>query len=97
MGILFGCQTWPTPSRPLRILDSVLGDQPVPFLFGGMQYDPTGYYSTYSPLLAHSLSGGGTAFTGGGNSGRRATGGAPSDCQWTHHGAADPRFGERRG
>ncbi len=30
-----------------------------PFLFGGQQYDPTGYYGDYSPTLMHSLSGGG--------------------------------------
>jgi hypothetical protein len=40
-----------------------------PFLFEGMQLDPTGYYGDYSPRLAHSLSGGGTAYNGAGNSG----------------------------
>jgi hypothetical protein len=37
-----------------------------PFLFGGGQYDPTGYYSAYSPRLQHSLSGGSVPYTGGG-------------------------------
>src|SRR2546428_3120868 len=36
-----------------------------PFLFGGGQYDPTGYYGDYSPRLQHSLSGGSVPYTGG--------------------------------
>jgi hypothetical protein len=35
-----------------------------PFLFGGGQYDPTGYYGDYSPRLQHSLSGGAKPYGG---------------------------------
>jgi hypothetical protein len=35
-----------------------------PFLFGGAQFDPTGYYGSFNPTMAHSVSGGAVPYTG---------------------------------
>jgi hypothetical protein len=35
-----------------------------PFLFGGAQLDPTGYYGNFNPALVHSVSGGAVPYTG---------------------------------
>ncbi len=63
----------------------------LPFLFGGAQYDPTGYSGSYSPRLAHSLSGGAVPYTGQGYSEFGHVGtpppfhpGAPSSARLAH-------------
>jgi hypothetical protein len=75
-----------------------------PFLFGGAQYDPTGYYGSYSPRLAHSLSGGTRPYTGQENSGfgqsgaaGQSRGGGPGGAFLTPPGPPQGGVGSRWG